>query len=456
MADMRRARLRSAIVLLATVHAATGCGRPAPAAQEKGLAAQRRQDLGAFERLFFESDRSYSAAARLEARKRLEDLKASPDSPSDARFILALSQIVALADNGHSGIFYRGPSPSLGRVGLRLAPFGEEFIVVQAEATHADLAGGRLVAVDGHALADLRAAARTLAGGPPQRRDRTASVFLESPGQLHALGLAKEPGQAMYRFEMPGGAIREARLPVTSPPGSGQDASMAVLSPEKALAGWRTLLAVEKAPWALRDIDEDFRRRDLPEADATLIQLRLNADGKGPILPFLEEAEAAGRKAGRSNVLLDMRMNGGGNLQLTQEWMSGLPKRLPRNGRVAVLLGPWTFSAAISSVGYLKQAGGDRVILVGEPPGDRLNFFAEGRPFALPNSGAVILMATERHDYLTGCRPYRDCHKYVAEHPIAVVSLDPEVKAPWTIEAYAAGRDPGMEAAIAVLGRRPH
>jgi hypothetical protein len=47
---------------------------------------------------------------------------------------------------------------------------------------------------------------------------------------------------------------------------------------------------------------------------------------------------------------------------------------------VFVFVGPATFSAGIANARYLKQAGARRVMLVGEPPGDRLNFFAEGVP----------------------------------------------------------------------------
>jgi hypothetical protein len=35
--------------------------------------------------------------------------------------------------------------------------------------------------------------------------------------------------------------------------------------------------------------------------------------------------------------------------------------------------------------------------------------------------------------------------------PIAVESLAPDINAPWSIEAYLAGRDPGMEAVAAAL-----
>ena len=89
--------------------------------------------------------------------------------------------------------------------------------------------------------------------------------------------------------------------------------------------------------------------------------------------------------------------------------------------------------------------------IVGEAVGDRLEFWSEGRPITLARSGIVISRATERHDYATGCTPYKDCHGNVVRHPISVRTLEPNVAAPWTIEAYRAGRDPAMEAVARLL-----
>ena len=81
-----------------------------------------------------------------------------------------------------------------------------------------------------------------------------------------------------------------------------------------------------------------------------------------------------------------------------------------------------------------------------EPVGDRLNFFSEGKTVTLAHSKEILLHATERHDYQTGCRPFDDCHRNVVTRPITVKHLDPDIAAPWTLEDYIAGRDPGMEA----------
>jgi hypothetical protein len=431
---------------------ASGCTASRPPAQ--GSPVAQREDLAAFERDFFAVDRSYSPDARVQAKRELAALAESAGSISDTRFILTLSQIAALADNGHSAMLYRGSAPELGRVGIRLAPFGEDFFVLWAISDQASLLGGRLVSIDGTAVAKAREVAHTLTGGVASRRNLMAPLLLESPGQLHALGLARSAAQAIYAFEMPDGGARAATLAVVSSPGGGGDQTAEILSPSAAPAGWRTLLDHEKAPWSLLEPGEAMRRRDLPDLDATVVQLRANLDGARPIAAFLAEAEAARRSAGRKNVVLDMRGNGGGDLTLTREWMSDLPSRLPPDGRVVVLTSPWTFSAAISSVGYLKQAGQARVVLVGEAPGDRLRFWAEGRPTSLPHSGAMVLAATEQHDYVTGCRGYPDCHSAVVTHPIAVETLEPEIVAPWTFESYAAGRDPGMEAAARVLASK--
>ena len=91
--------------------------------------------------------------------------------------------------------------------------------------------------------------------------------------------------------------------------------------------------------------------------------------------------------------------------------------------------------------------------IVGEEVGDRLIFFAEGRGVTLPNSGIGIGVATERHDYQTGCKPYKDCHGPVACNPISVPTLTPDIAAPWTIAAYRAGRDPAMDAVAAAVKR---
>ena len=83
--------------------------------------------------------------------------------------------------------------------------------------------------------------------------------------------------------------------------------------------------------------------------------------------------------------------------------------------------------------------------MVGEPIGDRLEFWAEGDFLTLPGLGALLLYADERHNYRTGC-PEADCHGSIRSHPIRVESLQPDIAAPLGFADFLAGRDPAMEA----------
>jgi hypothetical protein len=440
------------VALGLTVAAVAGPSAGPAAAGQTGddTAALRRADLAEFRSKFFEQDRSYSAAARAEAESRLARLEREAAGLSAAAFELEVARIVALADNGHTVAFAGPRSRRFNRIPLRLEPFGERFFVLRATGPLQDLLGAELVGIEGRAMEDLRAAARTLQGGVASHRDRSAPYLFESPEQLFALGLAAARDAAVYRFATAGGVV-ERRI-AAEPPDPDRPRANADrwLFPDRMTGegeAWRTLLAADRAPDALRHPDEPFRRRAAPELGAIVVEIRQNAgDGIGS---FLRETAGAIREARPKNLVLDMRLNGGGDLNNTRGFVEGLPALVP--GRIFVLTSPWTFSAAISTAGYLKQKAPSRVTLVGEAVGDRLVFFAEGGPVTLPNSGIVLLPATQRHDYRNGCREFTDCHGAVVRHPIAVPTLDPEIAAPWTIEAYRAGRDPGIEAIEAAL-----
>jgi hypothetical protein len=184
------------------------------------------------------------------------------------------------------------------------------------------------------------------------------------------------------------------------------------------------------------------------------VQLRANASVESEAIDaFVSQALATLRQRAPGNLVLDLRFDGGGDLNTTRAFCQALPSLLPAKGRIFALTSGRTFSAGISSLGYLKQAGGARVTIVGEPIGDRLEFWAEGELVELPASKARLLYATERHDYTTGC-PEPDCHASIRDHPIRVPTLEPDVLVPFAFADYRAGRDPALEAVARLLGRR--
>lgn len=434
----------------ATLGAEPSGAAPSPGQPPRMLtSAEQLADIGVFRSGFLDLDRAYAPAARAQAELRLSALQAANQPKTVAEFMVALCQIAALADNGHSVCFYpRGPDMTL-RFGL----VAGEFHVLGAPPGQEDVLGARLVGVDGQPMASIRSRLRSLFGGIPAHRDLRGTDVLSRPDYLKALGVVSTAYAATYLLSRSSGEMIERRL-----------------APSTHDATWAALPRPGRAPWALQDPSEPFRWRDAPGVNAVIVQLRRNFDAPTRrIADFLAETEAVRQRLGRRHVVLDMRENGGGDFLTTRDFMIAWPSRVAPPGRFLVLTGPATFSAAIASVAYLKQAGGDRVTLIGEPPGDRMMFFAEGRMARLPSTGGDVSPATQRDDFQTGCRGYEDCFAAVAQpgaptgtpedlraiidaqfgrRPLAVAHLDPDVPAAWTIAHYEAGVDPAMEAAM--------
>jgi hypothetical protein len=411
------------------------------------------EDLAQFRREFMAVDKSYSTANRALAERRLSALESRLAAITPAQFELEIARIVALADNGHTNAAPLRRAQRYNRVPVRMFAFGSDFHVLRARGPHSDLLGGRLVSIDGHPIATLRDAARALMGGTPEFRDRPAPLFFESPTLLNAANLARDAADATYMFDVDGRRV-ERRLAGEAPdPAWPSNSVMAAFFPDPGVRepdGWRGLLPPASAPWSLQDPSQRLRWREAAEIGALVVEFRQNVSSPGhDIAEFTQTVERELRARKPAHLVLDMRLNGGGDLNTTRAFMRSLPGLV--TGRIFVLTSPSTFSAAISSVGYLKQAAPARVTIVGETVGDRMEFWAEGRPITLTHTGIVISRATERHDYANGCKGFRDCHGSVLRDPIAVPTLVPDIAAPWTIEAYRAGRDPGMEAVARAL-----
>lgn len=381
-------------------------------------------------------NRAYTPAERAEALREVERL---PDVISDpARFELAAAQIAALADNGHSVLLPTQWPARYPRSPVHLGLFADGLFIVAAPAPYAALLHRRVTAIDGHPWQEVRRAYAAYQGGTQPFRDQFVTLFMETPALLMAAGLGSEPDNLVLTLD---GDTMSIAARLTPPRG---EAGFAGRSPVLDGAG-----ALPRLPLYLEEPDVASRLVFLPALDAAYVHLKeirgLRFDA------FLAATLAELRAQRPRHIIVDLRFNMGGDLNLARAFMQALP-RVAR-GRLYAITSGRTFSAAIASLGYLKQAAGTRLTIVGEPIGDRLEFWAEGNFIRLPGLGATMLYASERHNYTTGC-PEPDCHASIRLHPIRVRSLQPDITTPLTFADYAAGRDPAMDAIAADIRRR--
>lgn len=394
-------------------------------------------DVSAVEQ-FLAKDNSYSPAAKAEARQLASQLgQYLNDQP---RFELEVARIVALADNGHTAMFPPQWTTRYPRSPIRVGLFADGLYVIAAPAEHAAALGKPVASINGQPWQDVRRAYSAFQGGTKELKDQFFSIFAETPALLVAAGIGSEVG----------------KLDLTL--ADGQSLSVApVMAPlENTVEGIPTprdaaSLVKGSLPLYMRDADKLYDFVALPELGT--VYIRLDAIGGKGLEPFLEQSLERLRAGGQRNIILDLRFNMGGDLNRARNFAKALPG-LAKGGGVYIITSGRTFSAAISTAGYAKQADPAKVRIVGESVGDRLEFWAEGSMIKLPGLGAMILHATERHNYQTGCQE-ADCHGPVRQNPIRVESLQPDLPAPLTFADFVAGRDMAMEAiAKDIAGRR--
>ncbi len=422
---------------------------PEPA---NALEAQQ-QDVEQFSRLLG-MDRSFSLAARAEANRRIAELKSEHMPLDKERFSVALMRITALADNGHTGLYFGKDGPNI--MPLRVVLFADGLYVLRAKTAYADLLGARVESIEGKPVRDVIAVLEQLHGGAEGWRRDNAATYVQSPEILYGAAIGSRPDQTNWTFRLPDGSEMTRTLPGENANENEPQAQMARwLSPQKMKSessDWRALISDDAdLPLSLRDFNSRFRRAWVDHGCTLFIQLKAIADADNqPIGDFLSATTDEMRAHPPCNIVLDMRFNSGGDYTKIARFASHLPDFVPPRGRIYLLTGEQTFSAAITATAFVKQAAGPRAIILGEPVGDRLTFYGEGNSGCLPHDNLCLHYATGMHDYAHRCNDWDKCFWLNWLFPVQVESLAPDETIAMTFADYTMRRDPVLDRAVAL------
>jgi hypothetical protein len=421
-----------------------------PAVNATSPLEAQRQDLAHFKQLL-ELDRAFSPAARAQAAQRIAALEALPTVLDRPHFRVALMQITALADNGHTRLGYdSGAAPR--QLPVRIALFADGAYVMRAKDEAGDLLGGRIVAIDGMPIDAALARLETLRGGSQQWRRVYAAEYLMLQDMLHGLDIAPDADRSTWTVLTPQGtSITRALAAYELRPDQPDPFVERWLSSEP-LAGldkaWQTYQP-EALPLSLQDYDTPFHTGLLPDGCTRYVQYKSNDDENGQsIRDFTAKLESEMRAEPPCALVMDLRYNDGGNYVKTAHFMRHVTGYTAPGAPVYVLTGSFTFSAGLVSTAFIKHTGGDRVQLLGTMVGDRTQFFAEGGRGCLPNYPLCVGYATGKHDYHSACRNLQECFWVNYFFPTRVTSLAPDETIELSFADWRRGRDPVYERAV--------
>jgi hypothetical protein len=408
------------------------------------------QDLQYFQN-YLDYNRTYTPAARAEAVRLLQAGEALAGRMTPAQFDLAVARMTALADNGHSKIYPDIFRQRHNKLPCLLYHFSDGYYIVRARRACQGLLGAKLLAIDGHPTTEVVERMYRYVLGPRTHYDQYYSPFyLESPELLNAAGMAA--------------AVDRVTLHVLSQDGTEQDVPISADPPDPnwkwwvysifylssepipgATSDWKSVLPAEaRVPLFLADFTNPFRTMSWP--GVYYAQFRSNMDQDGhPIRPFVAQVTKAIAAEKPRSVILDLRLDQGGDFTTTAGLMSHVTQLAPSIEHVYVLTSGWTFSAGETSAALAKEHGGGRVTIVGEALGDRLRLWGEGRNMTLPNSKIVLHYATGLHDYSKPCWGEPGCFWTTMFFPMHLQTLAPDVPIPYTFADYRASRDPVLD-----------
>ncbi len=416
------------------------------------VAEARAQDLRHFQHVR-RNERSMDEAMKARFDAAIEALEVDAAELSDAEFQLALAGIQAIIDNAHSNASATRMVQGFARFPIRTTWMGGGLRVLRALPEQEDLLGAELTHIGGVPADEAMMRFRDSFGGVDAWFRSFAPLLLETPAYLAAVGI-DEP---ILRLRFDDGRVEDVTLSAVEPDDGARRVFSAdfIMPTSRETDNW---LSVQPAgdPLYLSHPDRGYWFEALPELDAVYLNLSQNLDDESgeSLSEFVRRAGDEIAAMAPAVIIVDQRLNGGGDLTITQPLMVRLGDIVGPGGRVYLLASGSTFSAGIVNLAMAKEAAPDQTRLVGEPIGDHLQFWAEGWWYSLPNSGFRARYSTGYYDLQNGCEgaficPWGSLHIF----PVIVDDLDIDIPAPMSWQAYVGGRDPAMEAIRAIEQR---
>jgi len=250
-------------------------------------------------------------------------------------------------------------------------------------------------------------------------RDSGALGFLTTGIFLHGIGIIPDRKVVRYTFADDDG--KEFTIDVH-----------AVAPGDSSKLAW--IYAFKERPLFRQKPDENFWYTYLPDSRTVYCSFRgykdLGRQAKG-LFDLLKQQHP-------DKLVIDLRLNGGGDYNEGLKYLVHPIRDLSeinRKGHLFVLVGPNTFSAAMSNSAHFRYQ--TNAILVGQQIGEKPNSYQEAREVKLPNSHWTVRYSVKFYKFV--------------ETGENVIQPDQEIIPSW--DDYRSGRDPVLAWVLNYDGR---
>ncbi|MBS1516119.1 MAG: tetratricopeptide repeat protein [Bacteroidetes bacterium] len=306
------------------------------------------------------------------------------DAMDDEHIMTGIAKIIASVGDGHTILFpSQNPDYKYSVYHIQFYKFKDGLYIKGISPEYSQYAGMKVTKIGKMKTED---ALKKIAEIIP--RDNELGIDWQTPRYLtysYALyGLDINDSKNLLKLELEDGNGKKinAEIKVTqdvAPVGHSQPPPNYVFANEK---------SPNELPLYLRKQYEMFSFEHLKDINFLYMQVNGIQNAKDEKLKdFYERAFRYIDSNNVEGIIIDLRLNSGGNNQLNKHLVNNLIKRekLTKSGKIFTIIGRNTFSAAMNLVGDLEN--NTQTIFIGEPTGSKPNFVGEINFIDLPYSG---------------------------------------------------------------------
>ena len=429
-------RMRNCVAF--TVLVSLGVVPLSAVAQNVLTAQQWREDLRYLaEQIPKTHPRAFHQITRQQFETAVADLDARIPELSDHAVEVEFARLVALLGEGHSRLSlpglpdpmtdvpdvtpFKDPRLAFHRLPVRLYLFSDGLFVTAATGEFRSLVGARVLRIGSRPAQVALDAVQ-----PVINRDNDMGVRLIAPDLvvvpevLYALHVIAEPSHSILTFRTKEG--KEVDVDLSPLPAGAQP---------RWLGSYENFHA--PLPLCLHHSDKNLWAEYL--ADSKTVFIRINVIQDSAIESVAQFARQVSSLAGSSpaeRVVIDLRDCHGGDNQKFRALLLEFIRdaRINKLGRLFVIIGRGTFSAAVNATSDLERLSNS--IFVGEPTAGAPSSWGDPKKIILPNSGLIARVSTIY---------WRD---WTPDESLPWIA--PDVSATASSADYFAGRDPAMDA----------
>lgn len=381
-----------------------------------------REDLKVFATEFVAKQKDFVTLypkARFD--KALADLESRAAAATDIDMLFDLMRLVASARVAHTTVNLPGQF-GLRRLPLGLGWYSDGLAVVSASDPYRAALGTQVVRIGTRTPQELEGAV-----APYIASENEFWLHQQSPRLMTTLEMLQRVGAQSASDRVSFTLAKPGEPPFVMEIAAAEPGASVTLS---------SMFDVLPIPPMLyrKQLQRNYWFEHLPASRA--LYLQYNRCQNDPALPFSEFAKqlfAVADANPADRLIVDLRLNAGGDSRVINPLLDGLKSRpaLRARGRLLVLIGRSTFSSGLMAALSLKNDFGG--VLVGEPTGEKPNSYGEVLQITLPHSRINVSYTTK----FFRLAPDGD--------PIAVF---PDVPVGRSLVDALAGRDPALDAAL--------